>query len=184
MSDNENRYSITREEKKDPIPKERGAFNERFSDFGRKDLYDEFAEKEAPQEPKEQPAPDPKQEELLRIETTKREIDRLARLYCDKRYAFERKSKARWILTFCGFALIIFIITMIVMGISSIEDVLGASLKEIGLALLLAIVLTGIHFFINVSIFGWLFQKDIAGGRQVDDVVRKIRELEKTINIK
>ena len=180
-------HSITTVTEKDATPKDRGAFNERWSDFGQKDPLDELMSKTepAPQpKPKAQQAPQADPKELLRIESTKREIDRLGRLYCDKRYVFEKESRTRWILTFCGFTLVNFIIVMLVVGNLSIADVLETSLKEIGLSLLLALVITGIHFFINVSIFGWLFQKDISGGRQVDDVVRKIRELEKTIGIK
>lgn len=180
MSDNENRYSITKETPKDPIPKDRGAFNERFSDFGKKDLYDLFAEKAAPQKPNEPPAPDPKQEELLRIETTKREIEQLARLYYERKAEFEKASRIRWVLTFVGFTLVVSYILISIVG-GGIESLFSADIRNILIMLLAGAVITGFHFFINISIFGWLFQKDIAADRRLADIERKIRELEKTL---
>ena len=180
MSDNENRYSITKETPKDPIPKDRGAFNERWSDFGKKDLYDQFAEKTAPQRPKEPPAPDPKQEELLHIETTKREIEQLARLYYERETEFKKASRIRWILAFVGFTLVVSYILISIVG-GDIKSVFSADIRNILIMLLTGAVITGFHFFINISVFGWLFQKDIAEDRRLANIENRIRELEKEL---
>ena len=128
-------------------------------------------EKKAPEKPKAQP-----------VDTRKEEINRLTRVYCEKRLSLEKANKARWILTFCAFALVAFVVIMITMGNLTIEDVLQTNLQEIVLALFLAVVVTAIYFLINVSVFGWLIQKIIAADRELDPITKKIHELENTLN--
>lgn len=118
---------------------------------------------------------------MLDKESTKSEIDSLARLYCEKRYKFEKDSKIRWILTFCAFALV-FSYIFIVISVGDIKSLFSEDIMDILAILLAGILITGFHFFINVSVFGWLFQKDIAEGRRLDDIVKQIRDLEKTLN--
>ena len=168
---------------------ERGAFNNRWRDFDRTDPLDElFAEfeKSAKNQPvKEEPAP--KQEDVLQDIQKKlkmQEIARLTQVYQEKMLKLRKNNKTRWILTFCGFALVIFVIILIAMGNLSLDDVLQSSFSEIGTMLLLAIVLTAIHFLINVSIFGWLIQKIIAADRELDPIKKQIQELENTLNNK
>lgn len=123
----------------------------------------------------------PEKPKAPQVDPRKEEINRLTRVYCEKRLSLEKTNKARWILTFCAFALVAFVVIMITMGNLTIEDVLQTNLQEIILALFLAVVVTAIYFLINVSVFGWLIQKIIAADRELDPINKKIHELENAL---
>ena len=112
-------------------------------------------------------------------EETVKELNRLADLYYEREAEFAKASRTRWILTFVGFTLVV---SYILIGITGgIESLFSADIKNILIVLLAGAVITGFHFWVNISIFGWLFQKDIAEGRRLDDIEKRIRELEKTL---
>lgn len=106
---------------------------------------------------------------------TIKELERLSNLYHQRKQEFAKASRIRWLISFAGFVLVFCFI--LIKG--DIKTLFSADVKNILLMLLVAIVMTGFHFFINVSVFGWLFQKDIAEGRRLDDIEKRIRELEK-----
>lgn len=108
---------------------------------------------------------------------TIKELKRLANLYHERKREFAKASRTRWILTFVGF-LLVFCFLFLKGDIRSLFD---ENIKDILLMLAGAIMLTGFYFFINISVFGWLFQKNIAEGRQLDNIEKQIRELEENI---
>ena len=108
---------------------------------------------------------------------TIRELERLANLYHERKREFAKASRIRWILTFVGF-LLVFCFLFLKGDIRSLFD---ENIKDILLMFAGAIMLTGLYFLINVSVFGWLFQKSIAEGRRLDNIEKQIRELEKTL---
>lgn len=105
------------------------------------------------------------------------ELERLANIYYKRQAEFKKASRSRWLISFVGFALVI--IFLLIKG--DIDYLFSAGIKNILIMLLVGTVMTGFYFFINVSVFGWLFQKDIAEGRRLDDIEKQIRELEKTL---
>lgn len=109
---------------------------------------------------------------------TIRELERLANIYFERKEEFVKASRIRWLLSFAGFALVFFI--FLIKG--DLKSLFSADIRTVLIMLLVSIVMTGFHFFINFSVFGWLFQKDIAEGRRLDDIEKQIRELEKTLN--
>ena len=210
------KYSITKG--KDPAPTERGAFNERWRDFGegypleqllsqhdsetpkqetdvrycysreeerqpsiltdhhRKTYLQELISNAAPtaKNPVTTAKPAPTQEEVIRElqkQVKMQELSRLSQLYNEKLCRLKRHNRIRWILTFCAYALVFFGILLLALG-----DV------NIGATLLLAVVLTAIHFLINVSIFGWIIQKMIAADRQLEPIFKRVQELEQSLN--
>lgn len=108
---------------------------------------------------------------------TIKELERLANIYYERKQEFVKASRIRWLLSFAGFALVFFFV--LIKG--DFKSLFSADIKSIIILLLVGVVMTGFHFFINVSVFGWLFQKDIAEGRRLDDIEKRIRELEKTL---
>ena len=123
--------------------------------------------------PKTAPAP--------KKDTKQEESERLARLYFERKKEFTKASRTRWLLAFAGFALV-FCIILIALNGGDIGSLFSADLASILMILLAGTVLTGFYFFVNVSIFGWLFQKDIAEGRRLDNIEQQIREIEKSDN--
>ena len=113
----------------------------------------------------------------MREQDTIKELERLAKLYHERKAEFAKASKTRWILAFIGFVLVFFVI--LIRG--DIKSLFSADIKTTLLVLIIAIVVTGFYFFVNISIFGWLYQKDIAAGRRLDDIEKRIIELEKTL---
>ena len=155
----------------------RGIYNVYASDFRHEDPLSEFI-----QETKVQ-APLPKVETPTKVihkkATSQEELGKLKTIYCEKMRKERKANRIRWSLTFCGFSIFNFIGIMLYMGNFNIEDVLLTSLKDTCTALLLAVVLAGIYFLVNVSIFGWLIQKSIAADRELEPILKRIRELEK-----
>lgn len=105
------------------------------------------------------------------------ELERLSKLYFKRKQEFAKASRIRWLISFIGFALVFFFI--IIRG--DLKSLFNESIWYILIMLLVGTVMTGFYFFINVSVFGWLFQKDIAESRRLDDIEKQIRELEKTL---
>ena len=108
---------------------------------------------------------------------TIKELERLSKLYYERKAEFDKASKTRWILAFIGFVLVFSFV--LIRG--NIKSLFSADIKSLLMALLAVTVATGFYFFVNISIFGWLFQKDIAEGRRLDDIEKRISELEKTL---
>lgn len=114
------------------------------------------------------------------------ELERLSNLYHERKSEFSKASRIRWILVFIGFVLLFFYI--LIKG--DIKSLLGSifsadieHIKNILLMLLVGVAATGFHFLVNISVFGWLFQKDIAEGRRLDSIEQQIRELEKHLKV-
>jgi hypothetical protein len=112
---------------------------------------------------------------------TLKEFKRLANLYHVRKREFAKASRTRWILTFVGFVLLF--VFILIKGdieyffqIDSFDDI-----KNTLAMIFVAIMFTGIYFFINVSVFGWLFQKNISEWRRLDNIEKEILELEKQL---
>ncbi len=108
---------------------------------------------------------------------TLKEFKRLANLYHVRKREFAKASRIRWILTFVGFVILFFAL-LLKFDISSLFN---TNIKDILMMLFASIMLTGIYFFINVSVFGWLFQKNISEWRRLDNIEKEILELEKQL---
>ena len=108
---------------------------------------------------------------------TIKELKRLANLHHERKKEFAKASKIRWLLTFAAFVFLFFAL-LIKFDISTLFN---TNIKDLLLILIATIMLTGLYFFINVSIFGWLFQKDIAEWRRLDNIEEQIKELEKNL---
>lgn len=203
MNNNENRYSLSKEEpksndyylkelmeyaekqygvqhsittvtEKDAIPKERGAFNERWSDFGKKDLYDEFVSEAeaAPQKTKEPPAPDPKQVEL----------NRLCRQYYEMDKKYESAKGKRFIATILVFTIGYFALLAIANGITSIKAIFDMDLSLIGINVVLSIIFAWIHFWANATIFGQLSEMGRRESAALEHIAKQIRDTKKTLS--
>ena len=105
------------------------------------------------------------------------ELERLTKIYYERKKEFAKAGRIRWLLSFVGFVLVFFYI--LIQG--DLKFLFTAGIKNILIMLLVGIVMTGFYFFVNVSVFGWLFQKDIAEGRRLVDIENEIIELEKTL---
>lgn len=126
------------------------------------------------QEPITNPKPAPTQEEVIRElqkQVKMQELSRLSQMYNEKLCRLKRNNKIRWIITFCGFALVYFGVLVVVFPDS-----------EVGLVGLLAVIFTAIHFLINASIFGWLIKKRKSDEKQLEPIIKKVQELEKSLN--
>ena len=109
---------------------------------------------------------------------TLQEFNRLANLYHIRKREFEKASRTRWILTFIGFVLLF--VFILIKGdieyffqIDSVDDI-----KNTLAMIFVAIMFAAFYFFINVSVFGWLFQKNISEWRRLDGIEKQILELE------
>lgn len=128
----------------------------------------------AQQQPVTKAKPAPKQEDVIRElqkQVKMQELSRLSQMYNEKLCRFKRNNKIRWIITFCGFALVYFGVLVVVFPDA-----------EVGLVGLLAVIFTAIHFLINASIFGWLIKKRKADEKQLEPIIKKVQELEKSLN--
>ena len=105
-------------------------------------------------------------------ESTRAEIDRLYRLYYQLDEEFESAKMKRNILTILGFAVVFFWILWQLMSPSG-WDILKAAV--------LALIWSGIHFFVNACIFGPLASKGRDEGDRLRDIKKKISELEKEL---
>lgn len=117
---------------------------------------------------------------------TIKELERLSNLYHERKAEFDKASRIRWILAFVGFVLVFFFILIKGDTKSLFKALFSADIEQIKnilLLLLAGMVVTGFHFFINISVFGWLFQKDIAENRRLDSIEQQIRELEKHLKV-
>jgi hypothetical protein len=126
------------------------------------------------QQPVTKAKPAPKQEDVIRElqkQVKMQELSRLSQMYNEKLCKLKRNSRIRWILTFCGFALVYFGVLVI-----AFPD------AEVGLVGLLAVIFTAIHFLINASIFGWLIKKRKSDEKQLEPIIKKLQELEKSLN--
>lgn len=114
---------------------------------------------------------------MLDPETTKAEINRLADIYYTRKDEFAKASRIRWVLSFIGFVLIFFL--FLIQG--DVKSLFHADIRKILIILLISCVVTGFHFFVNISIFGWLFQRDIAEGRRLKNIEMQLEELAKDL---
>jgi hypothetical protein len=105
------------------------------------------------------------------------ELERLTKIYYERKKEFAKAGRIRWLISFIGFALVFCFI--LIQG--NLKFLFTAGIKNILIILLVGTVMTGFYFFVNVSVFGWLFQKDIAEGRRLVDIENEIIELEKTL---
>ena len=91
------------------------------------------------------------------------EKNRLYRLLCEREKEFESAKLKRMIITIIGFAIFYFYV------LYALEKPTGTPI--IG-CLILAIVFSAVHCFINAAIFGALAQK----GRAESDILENIRK--------
>lgn len=88
----------------------------------------------------------------------------LWRRYFELDKAFENAKLKRMIITILAFSIAIFIILCQIGGIPKGINILYL--------VVISVVLSGIHFFINVFIFGYLAHK----GREERDILERIRK--------
>lgn len=103
------------------------------------------------------------------MDKNKEELNRLYRLLCEREKEFDTAKRNRTIVTIIGFAIFYFIVIYAVMGKPTGMDIIYA--------IVIAVVLSGFHFFINASIFGSLFQKSLAEDQRLKDIQKQIDEL-------
>ena len=145
-----------------------------------RDPFAEFTSVAHPTSNETHEAPKPKQEDVARdvhLKKKQQEIERLGRLYCERKAEFIKANRIRWLLTFVGFA-VAFLVILCLFAQPDIEDILNADITAILTILFIACMFSAFHIFVNGSIFGWLFQKIIAQDRRLDEIMKQIRELE------
>ena len=91
------------------------------------------------------------------------EKNRLYRLLNERDKQFEAAKLKRMIITIIGFAIFYFYV------LYALEKPTGESII---FCLILSIVLSGVHFFVNAAIFGALAQK----GREESEILENIRK--------
>lgn len=107
----------------------------------------------------------------------KEELNRLCRLYYERNQRIKKGRRIRWILTIIGFSVCYFMLFMIIDGYENIFDVFRDGIGAFLEILVVSVVLSVFHFFVNASVFGGLFQKSVAENRSLDDLLKQIREL-------
>ena len=105
-------------------------------------------------------------------ESTRAEIERLYRLYYQLDKEFESAKIKRTALTILGFAVVFFWILCQLMSPSG---------WDILIAVVFALIWSGIHFFVNACIFGPLASKGRDEGDRLRNIKKKISELEKEL---
>ena len=106
-------------------------------------------------------------------EQIKAEINRLYKLYYERDKEYETAKGKRCLLTLAGFAVVFF-------GI--LCAVLEPQGWDILFMLFLAIIWSGVHFFVNVSVFGALSDKGRDEGDYLRNLKKRIAELEKELD--
>lgn len=110
---------------------------------------------------------------MLSEELKQKELERLRRLYYERKNEFVKANRIRWILTLVCFAICNFIVLLFLFTRKGRAD-LSAIIEMI----ISSIVLALFHVFVNASVFGALFQKIIAQDRRLDDIMNQIKALE------
>ena len=103
-------------------------------------------------------------------ETKQKELNRLYELYYERDKKFESAKGKRTILTILGFTAFYFYV------LYSIGEPTG---WDVLWALVVALVMAGFHFFINASIFLWLFRKGQEESDNLKAIKQRIDELSK-----
>ena len=101
--------------------------------------------------------------------TNESERDRLCRLYIERDKEFESAKAKRSIFTILGYAVAFFLIFWAVCKPQGL-DILGF--------LIAAIVISGIFFLVNATVFGYLSMKGREETEILDSIRRRIKELE------
>ena len=101
--------------------------------------------------------------------TNESERDRLCRLYTERHKEFEAAKTKRTVITILGFAVAYFLILF------NLEHPEGFAI--FGTAAV-ALVFSGIHFWINAIVFGYLSMKGREETEILDSIRRRIKELE------
>ena len=97
------------------------------------------------------------------------ERNRLQQLYWQREKEFEAAKGKRTIITILGFALAYFLILYI------IEKPTGFDIVSIFVS---AMVLAGLHFFVNTLVFMYLFQKGHDESERLKAIQKQISDLE------
>lgn len=108
------------------------------------------------------------------MDKNKEELNRLYRLLCERDKQFEANKLRRAIYTILGFAAVYFWVLIKMMNPESLVDFV--------MCLVIALVASGFHFFINAAVFGALSQKSQEENETLNHIRKQIAELEKTIN--
>lgn len=183
MSDNK-KYSISKTE--EPIDRNSMYEDGRYLRYKSKDPLDalmEQVQKEAEQAQKLVQASEPEQKAPEKpkdppVDPRITELNKLYHLFEIRKKEFAKAKRTRWLMCFAGFVLV-FCFALIK---GDIKYLFSADMSKIIGLLIAGIVMTGFHFFVNVSIFGWLFQKDIAADRRLDELKTRISVIESLLN--
>lgn len=98
-----------------------------------------------------------------------KERNKLQRLYWQRDKEFEAAKLRRTIITILGFALAYFLI------LYNIDKPTGFDIVS---TFVVAMVLAGLHFFVNTFIFMYLFQKSHDESEQLKAIQKQISDLE------
>lgn len=178
------KYSLTKITEETNTPRERGAFDHRWSDFGNNDPLAEFMREFKP-----------KTEATTKVESNKVKSDKekkqveINRLYgqlYEKDRQFEKAKGKRTTITILVFTVFYFVILMIANGYadisSTIEDISSAEILDIlGLAVA-SILIAWLHFAANAIIFGQLTEIGRSEKAILEDIKKQIREAENSHN--
>jgi len=102
----------------------------------------------------------------------KEELNRLYQRYYQMDKEYESAKLKRNLLTMLGFGILFFVL------LNAIMEPTG---WRVLIVLVMAIFLSGIHFFVNGSVFGWLAAKGREEGEHLNYIKRRISELEKEL---
>lgn len=115
-------------------------------------------------------------------EMKQKELNRLCRLLYEREKEFEKAKHKRIILTIVGFSIFYFVVQMMFSGhtdiVAMLKAVMSADLSELFAMVVVPIIFACVHFVINASVFGALFQKNIAESRRLEAIEEQIKELE------
>lgn len=183
MSDNK-KYSISKTE--EPIDRNSMYEDGRYLRYKSKDPLDalmEQVQKEVEQSQKLAQASKPEQKAPEKpkappVDPRITELNKLYHLFEIRKKEFAKAKRTRWLMCFAGFVLV-FCFALIK---GDIKYLFSADMSKIIGLLITGIVMTGFYFFVTISIFGWILQKDIADGRRLESIREKIIELEDTLN--
>lgn len=106
-------------------------------------------------------------------EKTKDEINRLYRLYYERKEEFDSAQMRRMILTIIGFAIFYFAVFYIIGKPNGFKNLFGL--------LIVSIAMSGFHCFINGGIFSALTNKSVEENESLINIKKRISELEKEL---
>ena len=101
---------------------------------------------------------------MLDPELAKAELNRLYQLLYERDKAFEKAKLTRALITIAGFAVAFFLVMWKTTDKNDPLEILAMAV--------LAILLSGFYFFVNVIVFGYLSNK----GRDEQDALERIRK--------